>query len=90
METEIERKQNITVNVAGNKFSLEIIGSEEPSYREAAEIFEYKIEYYLKKYADKPRNIVLAMAGYDMAVGFLRYINSIDNSEIIRELEEIL
>ena len=87
---ENEEKQNITVKVAGNVFPLEIIGSQEEFYRTAENIFKQKIEYYEKKYTGSPRNAIIAMAGYDITVCFLRYINSIDNSNVIRELEELL
>ena len=87
---ENEEKQNITVKVAGNVFPLEIIGSQEEFYRTAENIFKQKIEYYEKKYTESPRNAIIAMAGYDITVCFLRYINSIDNSNVIRELEEFL
>ena len=87
---EKEEKQNITVKVAGNVFPLEIIGSQEEFYRTAENIFKQKIEYYEKKYTESPRNAIIAMAGYDITVCFLRYINSIDNSNVIRELEELL
>ena len=87
---ENEEKQNITVKVAGNVFPLEIIGSQEDFYRTAENIFKQKIEYYEKKYTESPRNAIIAMAGYDITVCFLRYINSIDNSNVIRELEELL
>ncbi len=87
---ENEEKQNITVKVAGNVFPLEIIGSHEEFYRTAENIFKQKIEYYEKKYTESPRNAIIAMAGYDITVCFLRYINSIDNSNVIRELEELL
>ena len=87
---ENEEKQNITVKVAGNVFPLEIIGSQEEVYRTAENIFKQKIEYYEKKYTESPRNTIIAMAGYDITVCFLRYINSIDNSNVIRELEELL
>jgi hypothetical protein len=87
---ENEEKQNITVKVAGNVFPLEIIGSQEEFYRTAENIFKQKIEYYEKKYTESPRNVIIAMAGYDITVCFLRYINSIDNSNVIRELEELL
>ena len=87
---ENEEKQNITVKVAGNVFPLEIIGSQEEFYHAAENIFEQKIEYYEKKYTESPRNAIIAMAGYDITVCFLRYINSIDNSNVIRELEELL
>jgi len=87
---ENEEKQNITVKVAGNVFPLEIIGSQEEFYRTAENIFKQKIEYYEKKYTESPRNTIIAMAGYDITVCFLRYINSIDNSNVIRELEELL
>ena len=87
---ENEEKQNITVKVAGNVFPLEIIGSQEEFYRTAENIFKQKIEYYEKKYTENPRNAIIAMAGYDITVCFLRYINSIDNSNVIRELEELL
>ena len=76
---ENEEKQNITVKVAGNVFPLEIIGSQEEFYRTAENIFKQKIEYYEKKYTESPRTVC-----------FLRYINSIDNSNVIRELEELL
>jgi hypothetical protein len=87
---ENEEKQNIKVKVAGNVFPLEIIGSQEEFYRTAENIFKQKIEYYEKKYTESPRNAIIAMAGYDITVCFLRYINSIDNSNVIRELEELL
>lgn len=87
---ENEEKQNISVKVAGNVFPLEIIGSQEEFYRTAENIFKQKIEYYEKKYTESPRNAIIAMAGYDITVCFLRYINSIDNSNVIRELEELL
>ena len=87
---ENEEKQNITVKVAGNVFPLEIIGSQEEFYRTAENIFKQRIEYYEKKYTESPRNAIIAMAGYDITVCFLRYINSIDNSNVIRELEELL
>ena len=87
---ENEEEQNITVKVAGNVFPLEIIGSQEEFYRTAENIFKQKIEYYEKKYTESPRNAIIAMAGYDITVCFLRYINSIDNSNVIRELEELL
>ena len=87
---ENEEKQNITVKVAGNVFPLEIIGSQEEFYRTAENIFKQKIEYYEKKYTESPRNAIIAMAAYDITVCFLRYINSIDNSNVIRELEELL
>jgi len=87
---ENEEKQNITVKIAGNVFPLEIIGSQEEFYRTAENIFKQKIEYYEKKYTESPRNAIIAMAGYDITVCFLRYINSIDNSNVIRELEELL
>ena len=87
---ENEEKQNITVKVSGNVFPLEIIGSQEEFYRTAENIFKQKIEYYEKKYTESPRNAIIAMAGYDITVCFLRYINSIDNSNVIRELEELL
>ena len=87
---ENEEKQNITVKVAGNVFPLEIIGWQEEFYRTAENIFKQKIEYYEKKYTESPRNAIIAMAGYDITVCFLRYINSIDNSNVIRELEELL
>ena len=87
---ENEEKQNITVKVAGNVFPLEIIGSQEEFYRTAENIFKQKIEYYEKKYTESPRNAIIAMAGYDTTVCFLRYINSIDNSNVIRELEDLL
>ena len=87
---ENEEKQNITVKVAGNVFPLEIIGSQEEFYRTAENIFKQKIEYYEKKYTESPRNAIIAMAGYDITVCFLIYINSIDNSNVIRELEELL
>ena len=87
---ENEEKQNITVKVAGNVFPLEIIGSQEEFYRTAENIFKQKIEYYEKKSTESPRNAIIAMAGYDITVCFLRYINSIDNSNVIRELEELL
>lgn len=87
---ENEEKQNITVKVAGNVFPLEIIGSQEEFYRTAENIFKQKIEYYEKKYTESPRNAIIAMAGYDITVCFLRYINSIDNSNVIRELEDLL
>lgn len=87
---ENEEKQNITVKVAGNVFPLEIIGSQEEFYRTAENIFKQKIEYYEKKYTESTRNAIIAMAGYDITVCFLRYINSIDNSNVIRELEELL
>lgn len=87
---ENEEKQNITVKVAGNVFPLEIIGSQEEFYRTAENIFKQKIEYYEKKYTESPRNAIIAMVGYDIIVCFLRYINSIDNSNVIRELEELL
>ena len=87
---ENEEKQNITVKVAGNVFPLEIIGSQEEFYRTAENIFKQKIEYYEKKYTESPCNAIIAMAGYDITVCFLRYINSIDNSNVIRELEELL
>ncbi|KGN82156.1 hypothetical protein HW49_03005 [Porphyromonadaceae bacterium COT-184 OH4590] len=83
-------KQNISVKVAGNVFPLEIIGSQEEFYRIAEHIFKQKVEYYEKKYTDSTRNAIVAMAGYDITVCFLRYINSIDNSEEIRELEGFL
>ena len=87
---ENEEKQNITVKIAGNVFPLEIIGSQEEFYRTAENIFKQKIEYYEKKYTESPRNAIIAMAGYDITVCFLRYINSIDNSNVIRGLEELL
>ena len=87
---ENEEKQNITGKVAGNVFPLEMIGSQEEFYRTAENIFKQKIEYYEKKYTESPRNAIIAMAGYDITVCFLRYINSIDNSNVIRELEELL
>ena len=87
---ENEEKQNIKVKVAGNVLPLEIIGSQEEFYRTAENIFKQKIEYYEKKYTESPRNAIIAMAGYDITVCFLRYINSIDNSNVIRELEELL
>ena len=87
---ENEEKQNITVKVAGNVFPLEIIGSQEEFYRTAENIFKQKIEYYEKKYTESPRNAIIAMVRYDITVCFLRYINSIDNSNVIRELEELL
>ena len=68
-------RQNITVKVAGNIFPLEIISEQEEFYRKAESIFKHKMEYYEKKYTESPRNAIVAMAGYDITVCFLRYID---------------
>ncbi len=83
-------KQNITVKVAGNILPLEINRYEEEFYRIAETVFKHKIEYYEKKYASMPRNTIIAMAGYDLLVGFLRNNNSIDCSEALNGLAELL
>ena len=80
-------RQNITVKVAGNIFPLEIISEQEEFYRKAESLFKHKMEYYEKKYTESPRN---AMAGYDITVCFLRYIDSIDNTQALRELEKLI
>lgn len=83
--------QNISVRVAGNVFKLEIDSEQEEFYRVAEQIFKHKIEYYEKKYADKSqRSTIVAMAGYDITVSFLRYIQSIDLSDEIEDLDRIL
>jgi hypothetical protein len=82
--------QNITVKVAGNIFPLEIISEQEEFYRKAESIFKHKMEYYEKKYTESPRNAIVAMAGYDITVCFLRYIDSIDNTQALRELEKLI
>jgi len=48
------------------------------------------MEYYEKKYTESPRNAIVAMAGYDITVCFLRYIDSIDNTQALRELEKLI
>ncbi len=82
--------QNISVRVAGNVFKLEVDKAHEEFYRIAERIFKHKIEYYEKKYADNQRSTIVAMAGYDITVSFLRYIKSIDLSDSIKELEDML
>ncbi|MDR2684430.1 MAG: hypothetical protein LBB53_03495 [Prevotellaceae bacterium] len=76
----MEEKKNrtITVKPAQIREQIEIEPDEnvEQPYRIAEEIFNSKVKYYEQNYGGKERQDILRLAGYDITVCFLRYINS--------------
>jgi cell division protein ZapA (FtsZ GTPase activity inhibitor) len=80
----------INIKVAGNNFRIAIKGEEEESYRVAEQILNRKIEHYEHNFANLQRNAIVAMAAYDVAVCFMRYAKSLDNTELLEDIKAIV
>ncbi|MDR3327798.1 MAG: cell division protein ZapA [Prevotellaceae bacterium] len=80
----------INIKVAGNNFRIAIRGEEEESYRIAEQVLNKKLEHYEHKFANLQRNTIIAMAAYDMAVCFMRYAKSLDNTELLEDIKAIV
>ena len=86
---EINDLQKISVSVAGCALPLEINRDEEEFFRIAETLLNKKVEFYEKKYSNKPRANVLTLAAYDLTVCLLRYCNSVDGSQLEQKLRSL-
>ncbi|MDR1543489.1 MAG: cell division protein ZapA [Prevotellaceae bacterium] len=89
-KVDINKFIDITVTLGNRVFKIKVEREQEQLFRIAADLFKNKYKYYENEYDysedEKSRETILSLAGYDIAVGFLRYINRLEQS-ILEEIQ---
>lgn len=85
----MEDKLSIRVNVADRFYPLKIDRLDEEKIRKAAKMINERLVQYQHRYADKDTQDLLAMAALQFVIRMLDGENKIDNSSLVKELENL-
>lgn len=79
----------ITIQVAGHRFPLNIKRDEEILYRDAAKALKEQIDSYQKRHPNLPYETILVMVAYHLAVTSERNKYREDIDPIVKRIEEL-
>ncbi len=90
----MDEKLNISVNLNGKKFNLQIKNSEQEEmiYRNAADMFNETVQNYkLEQYEGIEEKDILSMVAYNYVIKYLRsdISQNKDNKDFLLTLQEI-